>query len=160
MTTQATIDENKAVSEPFEWDLTFVKVLIPENVQLIPREIIEGVKGHPFTPEQFYSYQMDQMLSGNPGNLLYLLVSQEKKVEGVLWAEISAINNSMFINTFSVSKKYWHKGKAIEKAIVLLEKIRKQMNCPTVYWITTNDKFFLKHGFKRSKNVLMEYNHK
>ena len=154
---QATIDENTAKEVANIEDLEFLKILIPENVRLIPRELIEEVKGRLFTPDLFYDYQEKQLLYRNPGNLLYVLIDKDKKVHGYLWAEISQLDGSMFINTFSVNKDHWHKGKSLPYIMKHLEKLKNAHKCPRVFWITTNERFFLKHGFKRSKNVLMEY---
>jgi N-acetylglutamate synthase-like GNAT family acetyltransferase len=157
MSTPATTIDSKAISEGKDWDLSFVKVRIPENVRLIPKELIENVKGRTFSPEQFLKYQEEQIRYENPGNLLFLLISPNKNIEGYLWAEISQLDGTMFINTFSISKDYWFKGKAIPKVIEHLRPIQNKLKCSRVFWITTNDKFFTKHGFKRSKNVLMEF---
>jgi hypothetical protein len=135
--------------------LEFLKLRFP---RLIPLELIENVKGRTFTPEQFYSYQEAQVKYENPGNLLYALINSDKsKIHGYLWAELSQLDGSMFVNTFSIDKDYWFKGKAIPKVITFLEFLKHKHKCERIFWITTNEKFFLKHGFKRSKNVLMEY---
>lgn len=133
--------------------LRFIKLKIP---RLIPKELIEGVKGRTFTPEQFYDYQEDN--SNNPYNFLFVLVDEDKKIHGYLWAEQSLLDNTLFVNTFSIAKDLWGKGKPIPKVIEFLEELKKICKAPIVFWITTNDKFYVKHGFKRSKNVLMEYN--
>jgi hypothetical protein len=157
MSATATIVDSKASNEAKDWDLSFVKIRIPENVRLIPKELIENVKGRTFSPEQFLKYQEEQIRYENPGNLLYLLIAPSKKIEGYLWVEISQLDGTMFINTFSISKEYWFKGKAIPKVIEHLRPIQDKLKCTRVFWITTNDKFFIKQGFKRSKNVLMEF---
>lgn len=133
-------------------DLFFTKLKIP---RLIPKDLIENVKGRTFTPEMFYKYQESQM--DNPYNFLYVLIDDQRKIHAYLWAEMNSLDNSLFVNTFSISKEYWHKGKAIEKSIQFLSKLKKDLGSQRVFWVTTNEKFFLKHGFKRSKNVLMEY---
>lgn len=144
------IEEKKEASID---DLSFVRLKIP---RLIPGILIENVKGRTFTPEQFYKYQESQI--DNPFNYLYALVDAVKKIHGYLWVEVNAFDSSMFVNTFSISKAYWGKGKAIQKAIEFLGQLKEKTKSPRCYWITTNQKFFEKNGFKKSKNVLMEYN--
>ena len=134
-------------------DLQFVKLKIPK---LIPFELIDAVKGRTFTAEQFYKYQEQQI--DNASNFLYVLINEKKKIHGYLWAELNALDGSLFVNTFSISKEYWGKGEAISKVIPFLKELQQKVNAPRTFWVTTNEKFFLKHGFKRSKNVLMEYN--
>lgn len=133
--------------------LRFVKLKIP---RLIPIELIDAVKGRTFTPEQFYLYQESQI--DNPFNYLFALIDDHKKIHGYLWAESNLLDGSLFVNTFSISKEYWGKGQAIPKVIEFLKQVKSTTKAPRVYWITTNEKFFSKQGFKRSKNVLMEYN--
>lgn len=158
MSTEATKSDPKPKEEAKIEELEFVKIRIPENVRLIPRSLIEAVKGQLFNPDQFYKYQERQIRYENPCNLLFTLVSKEKTIEGYLWAELNALDGTLFVNTFSISKGYWHKGKAMPIVISFLEELKKKHQSPRVFWITTNDKFFTKHNFKRSKNVLMEYN--
>lgn len=136
-------------------DLIFVRLKWP---RLIPFNLIDSVKGRTFTPEQFYDYQESQI--DNPFNYLYALVDEHKKIRGYFWAEVNVLDSSLFVNTFSISKEYWGKGNAIPKVIEFLATLKEKTKSPRVFWITTNEKFFLKHGFKRSKNVLMEYNSK
>lgn len=133
--------------------LEFVRLKIPK---LIPLPLIEAVKGRTFTPEQFYTYQEQQI--DNPCNFLFALIDGDKKIQGFLWAETNALDGSLFVNTFSINKKYWGNGLAIPKVVEFLADLKKKSKAQRVFWITTNEKFFLKHGFKRSKNCLMEYN--
>lgn len=153
MSTATTDQENMSKKQPNIDTLSFVKLKIPK---LLPYSLIESVKGRTFTPEQFYTYQENQVK--NPYNFLYALVDEDKKIHGYLWAEMNVLDNSLFVNTFSVDKEYWGKGEAIPKVIDYLAKLKKETKAERVFWVTTNEKFFLKHGFKRSKNVLMEYN--
>lgn len=133
-------------------ELMFVKLKIP---RLIPKQLIEEVKGKTFTPEQFFNYQERQI--DNPYNYLYALIDANKKIHGFLWAEVNSLDGTLFINTFSISKDYWGKGEAIQKAVQFLVELKKKIGAPKVFWVTTNEKFFKKHGFKVSKQVLMEF---
>ena len=134
--------------------LNFVKLKIP---RLIPPALIEAVKGRTFSTDQFYAYQEANI--ENPFNYLFALIDDHKKIHGFLWAEANLLDHSLFVNTFSISKEYWGKGKAVAKAVNFLRELKIKLKSPRVFWITTNEKFFVKHGFKRSKNVLMEYNY-
>lgn len=132
--------------------LEFVRLKIP---RLIPQELIDSVKGRTFTAAQFYQYQEAQV--DNPYNYLYALIDASKKIQGYFWAESNMLDGALFINTFSVSKDYWGKGKGVAKAIEFVATLKEKTKAPRVLWVTTNEKFFAKHGFKRSRNVLMEY---
>lgn len=147
MTTIATEDK------PTVSNLEIVRLKIP---RLIPLDLIENVKGRTFTPEQFIAYQEQQI--DNPANFLFALIDKDKKIHGYLWAELNILDNSLFVNTFSISKDFWGKGAGIKKAIQFLAILKEKTKAPRVFWATTNEKFFLKHGFKRSKITLMEFN--
>lgn len=134
--------------------LQFVKLKIP---RLVPSGLIEAVKGRTFSTDQFYKYQEANI--DNPFNYLFALIDDHKKIQGFLWVETNLLDKSLFVNTFSVAKEYWGKGRTIDKAIDFLRDLRIKTQAPKVFWCTTNEKFFVKHGFKRSKNVLMEYNY-
>lgn len=161
MTTNATESIDKKLTQNPKTDnleaplskLEFVRLKIPS---LIPRDLIDSVKGRTFSPEQFIKYQEQQV--DNPGNFLYVLIDKDKKIHGYLWAELNTLDRTLFVNTFSISKSYWGKGQGIKKAIEFLDGLKKKTEAPRVYWVTTNERFFAKHKFKRSKNCLMEYN--
>jgi hypothetical protein len=142
------MEENSSIT-----DLNFVRLKIP---RLIPEALIEAVKGRTFTPDQFYKYLDSQ--KDNPFVYLYVLLDKEAVIQGYLWAESNLLDNSLFVNTFSITKKYWGKGEVIPKVIEFLRTLKEKARAERVFWITTNEKFFKKHGFKTSKNVLMEYN--
>lgn len=149
--TKATIQEQEVEKGNLD-DLSFVRLRIPS---LIPIELIEGVKGRTFTPEQFYDYQ--EMQVDNQNNHLYVLVDKSSKIHGYLWAEQNSLDASLFVNTFSITKRFWGKGEAIGKAVDFLHILKDKTKAPRVFWCSSNEKFFLKHGFKRSKISLMEY---
>ena len=140
--------------EPILDDLCFTRLKIP---LLIKRELLEAVKGVDFTPEQFYKYQEENI--HNPRNHLYAMIDTAKKIQGFLWAEQNGMNNSLFINTFSVDKKYWHKGKFIEDRFApFIKDLMEKLKAPYLSLGTTNKKFFKKYGFKEAKMCIMTYN--
>lgn len=149
---EATKEEKKACSVD---ELSFQKLKIP---RLIPIGLIEVVKDRTFTPEQFYVHQESQV--DNPYNHLFVLIDDMKKIHGFLWAEVNILDSSLFVNTFSISKEYWGKGKGIHKSIEFLRTLKEKVKAPRVYWMTRNPRFYAKHGFAYSKNCLMEYNSK
>jgi N-acetylglutamate synthase-like GNAT family acetyltransferase len=153
MTTATTYQENMPKKELNIETLQFARLRIP---RLIMPELIESVRGCEFTPEQFYEFHESQ--ADNPYNYLYAVIDEDKKIHGFLWAHTNRLDNSIYINCYSISKDYWGKGKAIEKAKEILRELVRKTKPHKIYWSTTNDKFFSKHGFRRSKNVLMEYN--
>lgn len=135
-----------------KWDLEFVRCKVP---QCIPRELIDAVKHRTFTADEFYAYQLRNL--DGPFNHLFALIDHAKKIHGFLWAEQNSLDRSLFVNTFSMGKEHWGKGQAIPHVIEFLRSLSQKVQAPRTYWATTNEKFFTKHGFKRSKWCLMEY---
>lgn len=133
-------------------DLKWVKLL---NPLLLPIYLIEEVKGRTFSAEDLIKY-LDFNRS-NPAVLVYVLITKKNEIKGYLWAEMNTLDESIFINTFSIDKAYWHKGGAINIAIELIKELKNKVEATRVYWMTTNSRFFMKKGFKPSKMVLMEY---
>ena len=143
-------------------DLKFHRLFFPRE---IPTHLIEQVKGRTFTPEEFYTHMeeiqayefQEGILQDDPSSLLYVLSDPNKEIVGYLWMYRSTFDQSLFVNTFSVDKKYWGRGEAIAKAVDLLSELTKKFQCSKTLWMTTNPKYYEKFGFKRSKNVAMEY---
>lgn len=133
-------------------DLKWVKLLKPE---LIPEELIKEVRRRTFEPEDFYEIQ--HLNVDNPSNLLYVIVDKEKVIKGFIWAQMNAIDESLFVNTYSIDKEYWFDGHAIDFAVAFLKELKDKIKAKRVFWLSTNPKYFMKKGFKPSKNVLMEY---
>lgn len=116
--------------------------------------MIENVKGRNFTPEQFYINQ--EAAKGNPNNLLYAITDKDGKIRGYFWA-IKEWTNELYINTLSICKELWNNGSILGKVKGFVEDLAKKEGITKILWATTNEKFFLKHGFKSSKIRLMEY---
>jgi len=142
-------------------ELKWMRVFSPVH---IPRYLVEQVKQREFTVDDFYKYQeLHCLIQGkdgptlNPLNHLYVLSDEENIVKGFLWFVINPLTNDMIINTFSIDDDYWWKGKAVKMLSEFVKKLMKKLKLKKVYWITNYPKHSERHGFKRSKSVLMEY---
>jgi hypothetical protein len=142
-------------------DLRWVRVFTPDH---IPKYLVEQVRDRDFSIEDFYKYQeinctrpSPDGMKLNPLSHLYVLVDPENIVKGFLWFVVDALSKDLVIQTFSVDKEYWYKGKAVSKLSNHIKEIRKKANLNKIYWITNYPKHSERYGFKRSKGVLMEY---
>lgn len=151
----------KKVESPELSKLRCVRIFDPNH---IPKEYIEQIKEREFDVERFYTYQKaicveesGETFKLNPLNLLFSLVDEQNRVKGVLWMVIDVLGNSLVINTFSVDKEYWGNGHAIELLKEKALEIKEGAKLDRVYWVTRCPKHSEKHGFKRSKNTLMEF---
>jgi N-acetylglutamate synthase-like GNAT family acetyltransferase len=135
-------------------DCKFLRLLVP---RLIPVHLIQQVKGRAFSIEDFYQFNEEWVEDENPYSLIYALIDPDREIVGYLWVVKNTLENSLFINTFSVEKRYWNRGEAVKKAIDFLHELIKVMKIKSVLWMTTNPRFFQKLGFRRSRDVAMEF---
>lgn len=142
-------------------ELRWVRLFSPVGV---PRELIDQIKDKEFTTDDFFKFQnLNCLISGkdgptlNPFNHLYALVDPDNKVQGVLWFVIDALSKDMIINTYSVHNSYWGRGRAVKRLSSHVKEIMKKLKIDKAYWMTRYPKHSERHGFKRSRNVLMEY---
>jgi hypothetical protein len=143
-------------------NLRWVRIFDPVH---IPKEYVYQIKDKSFTTEKFYKYQetanvenVDGKIVFNSYNLLFVLVNEKNHTKGFLWAVVDGLSNALVINTFSMDKEYWGNGKAVKLLEIKVKEIKERVSLDKVYWITRCPKHSEKYGFKRSKNILMEYN--
>jgi len=142
-------------------ELRFVRVFTPDH---LPHYLIEQVRDRDYSVEEFFKYQqLNCMIQGengitlNPFNHLYVLADKENQVKGVLWFGVDPLSKDILIQTFSMDKEYWGKGEAVKKLADHIKQIRIKGKLNKIYWITNYPKHSMRHGFKPSKSVLMEY---
>jgi len=141
--------------------LRWVRIFSPVH---IPKYLVEQVRDRDYSVEEFFKYQELNCLIAdnggytlNPFNHLYVLVDDQNIVKGFLWFVIDSLTKDMVINTFSMDKSYWGEGKAVKMLSEHVKEILKKLKLKKVYWITNYPKHSERHGFKRSKSVLMEF---
>ena len=93
-------------------------------------------------------------------HLLYVIQDEESKIIGFLWCELNILDELLFINILSIDKLYWCNGEAIKNTTRFLQNEISSGNIKVkkVFWMTDRPALFLKLGFKKSKQVLLEYN--
>lgn len=141
--------------------LQFIRVFTPQH---IPKYLVEQVKERDYGVDEFYEFQEINCLQKsekgpvlNPLNLLYVITNEEKMVKGFCWMIIDPLTKDLVIQTFSMDKEYWGKGRAVELLTRKVKEILKELSLNKVYWITKHPKHSIKYGFKPSKFVLMEH---
>lgn len=141
--------------------LRWIRVFTPVH---IPKYLVEQIKQRDYSVEDFYKYQeLNCLVKGekgpvlNPFNHLYVLVDEGNLCKGFLWFVIDPLSKDGVVNTFSMDKAYWNNGKAMKKASDHVKELLKKLKLEKVFWITRYAKHSERHGFKRSKSILMEY---
>jgi hypothetical protein len=144
-------------------DLKWIRVFTPSHV---PTYLVEQVRDREYTVEDFYKYhEVNCMVKNgegeerlNPFSHLYVLADQTNQVKGMLWFCVDPLTKDIIVQTFSMNKDYWGRGLAVKKLATFMKTFRKKANLNKIFWITNYPKHSERNGFKRSKNVLMEYN--
>lgn len=145
-------------------ELRWIRVFTPMH---IPRRFVEQVRNRDYSVDDFYKYQegacLIQTANGptlNPLSHLYVLVNSENETQGFLWLTIDTLSKDIVVQTFSIDKEYWGKGKAVAKLAEFVKDIRKKAQLNKIYWVTNFPKHSERYGFKRSDSILMEYTEK
>jgi len=125
------------------------------NPVFIPRHLLEQLPNKEFNPESFYTFM--QVALQSPTQLLYLLMNDENVIKGFLWCEINLLEKVMFINILSVDKELWGAGEMVKFASDFLKELFDKLELNKALWITDRPALFENFGFKRSKEVLLEY---
>jgi len=142
-------------------ELRFIRVFTPIH---IPKELIEQVRDREYSVEDWYKYQetictrkTDEGMQLNPLSLLYVIADGGNKVVGMLWCEIDPLAKDLVVQTFSMDKKYWCRGRAVGLLADKAKQIARECKLKTIVWFTNYPKHSERYGFKRSKSVLMEW---
>lgn len=142
-------------------DLRWVRIFAPVH---IPLHLVEQIHDREYPVEDFYKFHEINCLRNtpegptlNPLHHLHVLVDPENLTKGFVWFTVDPLNKDLCIQTYSVDKEYWHKGKAVAKLAEYVKEIRKNGKLNRIFWITNYPKHSEKYGYKRSKSVLMEY---
>ncbi len=141
--------------------LEWIRIFDPTH---IPRQLVEQIKERDFSVDRFYEYQKSVCVDTssaevviNPFNFLYLVTDENRSPVGFLWAVADILNGYLIINNYSMDRKYWCKGQAIEFVSKHIQNILDQSKLKKVFWCTKHTKDMETHGFKKSKSQLMEY---
>ena len=152
--------DNTSKNPNFE-GLKFIRVFTPVHV---PKELIEQIREKEYTVDDWYKHQEEICTivtkDGprlNPLSMLYVVADEGNKVVGTLWTELNTLENALIIQTFSMDREYWHRGKAVQLLADKAKEIAKSVNVKKIYYITNYPKHSEWYGYKRSKGVLMEY---
>ena len=137
----------ETVEKKFE-DLTFERVTQPLLFSYIPKYLFEQVRDRSFDIDRLMRFS-DRLLA-DPAQLFYVLIDDEKKIKGIFWAALNALNNCIDVVLLSIDKEYQF-GDAIKKTLEFIDTFQKDA---TVRIITTRAAAYEKAGFKKIKTVM------
>ena len=152
-------------------ELTFVRAIDPAVVQAIPRYLFEQIKDMDEQKiEMIYGYAtsiltvpavnaIGQIVSV-PNPLIWMVIMHDvsHQIKGFLWAKIDIIERRIFVQACSVDRDYQGTNGAVEKRVVdylfglpIPDDLKQK-----IVMSTSRPKACEKHGWHRSKKVLME----
>lgn len=150
-------------------ELTFLRLIIAEAFNAIPRALFESIKDiDSETIERIYENSAEIMTApvvDSQGMVVGRIQAQSvwvavmldiaKVVKGFVWMEFDVIEQRVFVQACAVDPEY--QGEVIQKVVDYI----KTLNVPeemknNIQFTTTRPKAFEKVGWKRSKRVLME----
>jgi hypothetical protein len=154
-------------------ELKFQRVVDPAIIQVIPHRLFEQIKELDKDKiDMLYACANDiltlpavnnlgQLVRvANPVIWFAVLHDIAHVIKGFLWVEIDVIEEHLYIQAFSVDKKYQTKDGAVNKKLIdylfnlpIPDKLKQKIKMATI-----NPKAAEKWGWKRSKNALMEIN--
>ena len=149
-------------SKEIDFDsLRFIRIFTPMH---IPKELIEQVRDREYSVEDWYKYQevicLRQTDAGpqlNPLSLLYVIADDMNRVVGMLWCEIDSLSKTLVVQTFSMDKDYWCRGKAVGLLFRKGKEILEECNLKRCIWHTYYPKHSKRYGFKETKGAIMEW---
>lgn len=150
-------------------DLKFLRLIIAEAFNAIPRALFESIKElDSDTIDRIYANSADIMtipvvdqkgvVVGRlpaPSVWIAIMLDIAKEVKGFVWMEFDVIEQRVFVQACAVAKEY--QGEVIQNVVDYIRslQISEEMK-NNIQFATTRPKAYEKFGWERSKRVLME----
>ena len=142
-------------------DLKFVRINNPgtslEIINMvfrrIPKELFEQVKDVEFNIELLY--QAPSKFINNLNTMFYVLIDNDDKIKGILWAYINILTEKIQVNILSIDKEYQFSD-AIVKTLEFIRSWQGENENLKIQIITTRTHAYEKAGFEKSEHILME----
>jgi len=155
-------------------DLKFVRIIAPELFAVIPRYLFENIKE--------LDEKMIDVIYENAAGIMTVPVMNERgvvagslpklnvwiavlhdathQIKGFLWVEFDVLERRIFVQACSVDAEYQSTdGAFIKKGIEYLRNLPLSDDMKSnIQMATVKPKAFEKHGWKRTKKVLMRLN--
>ena len=142
-------------------ELRFIRVFSSVH---IPRYLVEQIKNKNFDIDEFLAYQEENCkdpksdrLQLNDSNHLYVMANDKNSVKGFIWMVIDELTHDLVVKELSVDKSYWEGSETLSVISEFVKELFKKLQLKRILWKTRYPKNSEKLGFKRSREVLMEY---
>jgi len=125
------------------------------DARLVPRYLLEQVKDRDWDVDEWYAYQAK--LQGHVENLVLGLVDKDHQIKGMVWITVDGFSKWLFINTFTVDKKYQRMSKLIKFVKRYIKDLSIKLGIKRALWAARRTKALERYGFKCSEYQLMEH---
>lgn len=121
-------------------ELKFIQV---QDAALIPRRLLEQVKGLPFDPQRFYDHWY---LMQGPINMLFVIADTDlpDPVVGMLWLTVNMMGDSLDVNLLSMDREYQDGKFPWEVIGPRILTIQRAAGMKHTYWWTRHPKAFIR----------------
>lgn len=154
-------------------ELKFLRLIIAEAFNAIPRRLFESIKEiDSEVIDRIYANsadimtipvvdQQNKLVGRIPAQSVWVAVMLDigKVVKGFVWMEFDVIEQRVFVQACAVDKEYQSSdGSVIQKVVDYIRNLNLTEEMKNnIQFTTTRPMAFEKVGWKRSKKVLMEY---
>ncbi len=119
----------------------------------IPIELIEQIKTSDWTPERYLDFL--RVVENSPLQFIFGIFHGDDLL-GYVWCEANLLEMTLFIDTVSIKKQFKLDKKVSNEIIRLLKTFLKESGLRKIRFLTDRPAFFLRNGFKKSKQLLLE----
>ena len=139
-------------------DLKFVRITgTPDIVDMMFRQIDRGlfeqIKDVDFNIDLLYQYP--SKFIGGINTMFYLLVEENEKIKGILWAYLNILTESIDVHVLSIDKEY-QDGSALKKTLEFIRGWMGKNENLKVKIITKRPQVYRRNGWKDSKSIILE----
>lgn len=142
-------------------DLTFVRLNNPGTspgaidmlFRQIPRELFEQIKDVEFNIDLLY--QTPSRFISGANTRFYVLIDEDKKIKGILWAYVNILTEAIDVYVLSIDREYQF-GDALKVTLEFIRSWFGKNETLKIMCITTRPQAYERAGWKTTKRVGME----
>jgi len=158
----AQTQESKEVekkSNENEFDPTTLTWVSMRGLVGIPKHYIKEVNDTDLSTDEVINYA--SMISKDPRNIFFVFVDDEWIIKGFMWASILLLKKEFYINMLCIDENYRKSGSFfpyfMKKIKEFIRTQTKGISIDRITGTTSIPDVFIKHGFKQSKKITLEY---
>lgn len=139
-------------------DLKFVRITgSPEIVDMvfrrIPKELFEQIKDIEFNIDLLY--QCPSKFIGGVNTRFYVLVDNEEKIKGILWAFVNILMEAIQVQVLSIDKEYQN-GDVLKRTLEFIKGWMGDDENLKIQCVTKRPNAYRRAGWKDSESIILE----